>query len=98
MTPNLRPATAKQQAVIDFLSEYQAREGMPPTIREIADRFGYASLNSVRDILRTLAEKKLVTRTAHGSRCWRTAQATAALERVGCQLFYAARDAGGAVS
>ena len=33
--------TPRQQQVVDFLRDYAAREGMPPTQAEIASRFGF---------------------------------------------------------
>lgn len=33
--------TDRQRAVLDFIREHAAREGLPPTLRQIADAFGF---------------------------------------------------------
>jgi repressor LexA len=49
--------TVKQSKIIDFISEWQIKEGHPPTQAEIGDHFGFGSLNAVRSHL-LLIEKK----------------------------------------
>ena len=49
--------TAKQSDIFDFICEWQANSGHPPTHAEISDHFGYGSLNAVRNHLQ-LIEKK----------------------------------------
>ena len=39
MTANLTP---RQQAVLDFIHRHQREEGLPPTLQQIADAFGFA--------------------------------------------------------
>lgn len=34
--------TARQQAVLDFIQRHQREEGLPPTLQQIADAFGFA--------------------------------------------------------
>ncbi len=48
--------TEKQQKVLMFLRK-RIREGMPPTIREIADNFNFTSTGTVRDYLNALCKK-----------------------------------------
>jgi repressor LexA len=36
----MKPLTEKQQAVLDFVEEFFARQGYPPTVREVAAYFG----------------------------------------------------------
>jgi len=49
--------TRKQQQILDFLQQRQRAEGTSPTFREIADRFGFRSLNSVTEHVRLLRQK-----------------------------------------
>lgn len=57
-----RAPTAKQRAVLNFIEEYIAREGMPPTLREIGKAFGIRSTNGVNDHLRALERKGYIRR------------------------------------
>jgi repressor LexA len=49
--------TRKQQQILDFIQKWQRTEGATPTFREIADRFGFRSLNSVTEHVRLLRQK-----------------------------------------
>jgi len=49
--------TRRQQQILDFIQQRQRAEGATPTYREIADRFGFRSLNSVTEHVRLLRRK-----------------------------------------
>jgi repressor LexA len=49
--------TRKQQQILDFIHKWQRAEGTTPTFQEIADQFGFRSLNAVTDHLRALRRK-----------------------------------------
>jgi len=49
--------TKKQFAVLKFIAGQISNTNLPPTIREIAERFGFSSTGTVRDYLKALAEK-----------------------------------------
>lgn len=49
--------TRKQQRILDFIQKWQRTEGTAPTYQEIADRFGFRSLNSVTEHVRLLRRK-----------------------------------------
>jgi repressor LexA len=49
--------TRKQQQILDFIQKWQRTEGTTPTYQEIADQFGFRSLNSVTEHLRLLRQK-----------------------------------------
>ncbi|MDA3792442.1 MAG: transcriptional repressor LexA [Elusimicrobia bacterium] len=49
--------TDKQQAVLNYITESLDGRGIPPTLREIRDNFGYSSLSSPRHHLKELAAK-----------------------------------------
>lgn len=46
--------TPRQRQILDFLHAYRARQGYAPTLRDIADAFGMASLNGPRKHLAAL--------------------------------------------
>jgi SOS-response transcriptional repressor LexA len=62
---DLPPLTDRQREVLDFMAARQRERGMPPVRREIAERFGFASPNSVTCILYYLAKKGYVAKGEH---------------------------------
>jgi repressor LexA len=53
----MKELTPQQSKVLGFITDTMRRMGMPPTIREIADHFGYKSINNVRQHLSLIAKK-----------------------------------------
>ena len=49
--------TRKQQQILDFILKWQRTQGTTPTYQEIADQFGFRSLNSVTEHVRLLRRK-----------------------------------------
>lgn len=49
--------TAEQERVFSFICKYRVDQGMPPTVREIAEGLGYKSINNVRQHLRLIERK-----------------------------------------
>jgi repressor LexA len=49
--------TRKQQQILDFIQKWQRTAGATPTYQEIADQFGFRSLNSVTEHVRLLRQK-----------------------------------------
>lgn len=49
--------TSKQELVLKFLIDFNAKHGFPPTIRELCDHFGFKSLNTAHFHLRSLEKK-----------------------------------------
>ena len=64
------PLTARQQEIVDFISERIALNGYPPTIREIGTHLGIRSTNGVADHLKALKRKGYLGQTATKSRTW----------------------------
>lgn len=63
--------TARQQAILDFIRQYMAEEGLPPTRAEIGAAFGFASPNAAESHLKALAQKgaiRLESGSARGIR------------------------------
>lgn len=49
--------SSRQQQLADFLAEFHARKGYPPTLAQMAEHLGLSSLNSVRSLLAALQKK-----------------------------------------
>lgn len=60
--------TAKQQAILDFISQEQVRSGYVPSTREIQDHFGFASQTAAVNHLRALERKGAIQRQAGKAR------------------------------
>ena len=65
---NLRSLTPKQKSVLKFIYDNIKNQQQPPTIREIAEHFGYSSTGTVRDYLNALSEKGFIRLQAGKSR------------------------------
>jgi repressor LexA len=63
--------TRKQQQILDFILKWQRTEGATPTYQEIADQFGFRSLNSVTEHLRLLRRKGFLANEAGKARSLR---------------------------
>ena len=62
--------TKTQERVFYTIVEFIAKNGFPPTIREIMALLGYASVNNVQRILRVLEQRGFIKRTMRGgARC-----------------------------
>jgi repressor LexA len=57
MSTIIQDLTTKQRNVLLFIQNRVKAGGIPPTIREIAQNFGFASTGTVRDYLRALTKK-----------------------------------------
>ncbi|HMP88752.1 MAG TPA: transcriptional repressor LexA [Kiritimatiellia bacterium] len=55
--------TPKQKQILDYISRYFLKNRMAPTVREIADSFGFRSPKAVSDHLEALERKGYLTRT-----------------------------------
>jgi len=59
-TPNL---TERQQKTLTFLREYLQSEGLPPTLREIAEALGFPSHSSAQACVESLVRKGVLERS-----------------------------------
>lgn len=64
----MKALTQKQDDIFQFILTCARDENYVPTIREIADHFGFASTNAVRDHLAAIERKGYISRRAHSSR------------------------------
>jgi repressor LexA len=60
--------TARQAEVLDFLHEFQRKEKIVPTYREIADKFGFKSTKAAADHVYALEKKGYLRRHSGRSR------------------------------
>lgn len=73
--------TRKQQRILDFILKGQQTEGATPTFQEIADQFGFRSLNSVTGHLRLLRQKGFLASVPGQARSLRVTSPLAKLRR-----------------
>jgi repressor LexA len=71
--------TRKQQQILDFILKWQRTEGATPTYQEIADQFGFRSLNSVTEHLRLLRQKGFLANEPRKARSLRVTSPLARL-------------------
>ena len=62
------PLTKRQSEVLAFIASASAETGRPPTVREIADHFGFRSPRAVSDHLAVLERKGWIERDAGSAR------------------------------
>ena len=65
----MKGITKRQQEVLDFIAEFSEHRGMPPTRRNITDRFNFKSPNAADEHLRALDRKgyiNLIPKTSRG--------------------------------
>lgn len=58
--------TEAQEAVLAFMVQHQREKARPPSLREIAEQFGYSSANAARTHVQALLRKDFVTDTGDG--------------------------------
>ncbi|HXH81400.1 MAG TPA: transcriptional repressor LexA [Candidatus Tectomicrobia bacterium] len=63
----MRELTARQRDVLNFIRSFTARHGLPPTVRELANRFGVTP-RAAFDHLRALERKGVLQRRASSGR------------------------------
>ena len=74
--------TRKQQQILEFILKRQRTEGATPTYQEIADQFGFRSLNSVTEHLRLLRQKGWLESDSGKARSLRVMSPLAKLRRL----------------
>ncbi len=62
MTTSPAYLTENQKKILDFIQEFQGRQGIAPTHREICERFGYRSYGTVYKHLKLLQQKGFLHR------------------------------------
>ncbi len=67
----MREMTARQREVLEFIRVFGERHGVPPTVREIGERFHFTA-RAAFDHLRALERKGMLERRVTGKRASRT--------------------------
>ena len=67
----MKELTARQREVLEFMRIFGERHGVPPTVREIGERFDFTQ-RAAFDHLRALERKKMLERRVTGKRASRT--------------------------
>ncbi len=75
--------TPKQKKVLDFINEQLERKGVSPTLREIAEHFGFNSLGTVQNYLVRLKDQGLVKSDWNGKRTLKPIPSTKMLPLLG---------------
>lgn len=65
--PTKQALTVKQNDILSFLQDYVEEYGFPPTMKEIGDKFGFASTNAVTQYLVALEKKGYIRRSTKGA-------------------------------
>jgi repressor LexA len=63
--------TQRQQQIVDFVQKWHREHGLSPTYQEIADHFGFRSLNSVSEHVRLIRQKGFLTNEPGRARSFR---------------------------
>ena len=63
--------TTRQQAVLDYIREFQAEQDQAPTLQEIARHFGFRSVNAAAEHVRALRRKGALAGAARRARSLR---------------------------
>ena len=57
----MRPHTKRQRQILDFIHKCQHTRGLTPSLREIAEQFGFSSMSSAVDHVSALRQKGLLS-------------------------------------
>jgi repressor LexA len=60
--PPLGPLSTRQREVLEFIRDYIATQGYPPSVRDIASGVGLSSVSSAHAHLATLGERGYLRR------------------------------------
>ena len=79
----MRQITRKQRAILDFIQKSQQEEGVTPSYADIAKHFGYSSITTAVDHVRSLQKKGFLD---HSFRLARSFKLTAPLQKLRRQV------------
>jgi REP element-mobilizing transposase RayT len=87
----MRPITARQQAILDFVRGYLRDRGFPPTLREIGTALGLSNVSAVRGHLAALEKKGFISKDPDKARSIRIVGGPSILSRFKRKLHECAR-------
>ena len=64
----MKKISAKQQRILEYISEYTAAQGYPPSVREICAEVGLSSPSTVHSHLKRLRELGYLEKDDHKTR------------------------------
>lgn len=67
--------TKRQQQILEFIGAQRAATGQPPSLREIARRFGFRSVTAAADHIRALIDKGALKHRPGRARSWQVVSA-----------------------
>ncbi len=67
----MKDLTRRQREVLDFIESYIQEKGFPPSVRDIAARFGLVSAAGVHKHIKALVKKQFLTKSDYLSRSLR---------------------------
>jgi repressor LexA len=77
-----RPATQRQDDILEAIRAFTAENGYPPSLREIGGRVGLSSSSTIHAHLKTLERRGLLSRDATKPRAMRTGASQAVPETI----------------
>lgn len=78
----LKPLTAQQKKVLDYIAKYQDENGFPPTFKEIGEAVGIGNINAVRGHLLALEKKGYIVKDPVKARTIRILHAPSKISRL----------------
>lgn len=69
-----KPATERQQKILDVIHAFTAEHGYPPSVREIGERVGLSSSSTIHAHLKALEKRGIILRDPTKPRALRSAQ------------------------
>lgn len=78
----MRPLTAKQQQILNFVSRHCRERGFPPTLREIGEAVGPANVSAVRGHLAALEKKGFIAKDPDKARSIRVVRSPSVLSAI----------------
>lgn len=74
-----RPATERQQRILEVIRRFTVEQGYPPSVREIGERVGLSSSSTIHAHLKALEKRGLISRDPTKPRAMRSGHASSAL-------------------
>jgi repressor LexA len=68
---SMKSLTQRQRDVLGFIRSHQENQGVPPTLREIAEYFGFRSMTAAADHVRALRKKGHLSHDPRRARAYR---------------------------
>ncbi len=74
-----KPATERQQHILDVIRRFTVEHGYPPSVREIGERVGLSSSSTIHAHLKALEKRGLISRDPTKPRALRSSPGSSAL-------------------